>query len=162
MEEEIVIIVRPMRIARAFAAFFCGVLAGWLVIACFMMVHDGVDIGGVLRLVTLWLPVAAVYSVVIVAASHRLLARFAPTLLLLLGCVVGLLPFLGYWPPYFPDFRPLIARRSFGSCRDRWIRVGSRRVASHAFWSEACRSRCGRTRGWHGCRFLSRGDGHAA
>jgi hypothetical protein len=108
MEEEIVIIVRPMRIVRAFAAFFCGVLAGWLVIACFMMVHDGVDIGGVLRLVTLWLPVAAVYSVVIVAASHRLLARFAPTLLLLLGCVVGLLPFLGYWPPYFPDFRPLI------------------------------------------------------
>jgi hypothetical protein len=56
----------------------------------------------------LWLPVAAVYSVIIVAASHRLLARFAPTLLLLLGFVVGLLPFLGYWPPYFPDFRPLI------------------------------------------------------
>jgi hypothetical protein len=110
MEEEIVIIVRPMRIVRAFAAFFCGVLAGWLVIACFMMVHDGVDIGGVLRLVTLWLPVAAVYSVIIVAASHRLLARFAPTLLLLLGCVVGLLPSFGFWPPYFvkPAFLPLL------------------------------------------------------
>jgi hypothetical protein len=109
MEEEIVITVRPMRIARAFAAFFCGVLAGWLVVACFMMVHDGADIGGVLWLVTLWLPVAAVYSVIIVAASHRLLARFAPTLLLLLGCVVGLLPFFGFWPPYFvkPAFLPL-------------------------------------------------------
>jgi hypothetical protein len=110
MEEEIVITVRPMRIARAFAAFFCGVLAGWLVVACFMMVHDGADIGGVLWLVTLWLPVAAVYSVIIVAASHRLLARFAPTLLLLLGCVVGLLPFFGFWPPYFakPAFLPLL------------------------------------------------------
>ena len=108
MEEEIVITVRPMRIARAFAAFFCGLLTGWLVVACFMMVHDGADIGSVLRLVTLWLPVAAVYSVIIVVASHRLLARFAPMLLLLLGCVVGLLPFFGFWPPYYPSFRPLI------------------------------------------------------
>src|SRR6266498_27744 len=108
MEEEIAITVRPMRIARAFAAFFCGVLTGWLVVACFMMVHDGADIGSVLRLVTLWLPVAAVYSVIIVVASHRLLAGFAPTLLLLLGCVVGLLPFLGFLPPYYPSFRPLI------------------------------------------------------
>ncbi len=82
-------IVRPMTIARAFAAFFCGVLAGWLVVACFMMVHERDDIGSVRRFVTLWLPVAVVYSVIIVAASHRLLARFAPTLLLLLGCVVG-------------------------------------------------------------------------
>lgn len=106
MKEEIII--RPKIIARAFAAFFCGVLAGWLVVAYFMRFHQGTDIGDVRRLVTLWLPVAAVYSVVIVAASHRLLARFAPTLLLLLGFVVGLLPFLGYWPPYFPDFRPLI------------------------------------------------------
>jgi hypothetical protein len=106
MKEEIII--RPKIIARAFAAFFCGVLAGWLVVAYFMRFHQGTDIGEVRRLVTLWLPVAAVYSVVIVAASHRLLARFAPTLLLLLGFVVGLLPFLGYWPPYFPDFRPLI------------------------------------------------------
>jgi len=94
-------IVRPMTIARAFAAFFCGVLAGWLVVACFMMVHERDDIGSVRRFVTLWLPVAVVYSVIIVAASHRLLARFAPTLLLLLGCVVGLLPFFGFWPPYF-------------------------------------------------------------
>src|SRR6266487_3858966 len=108
MEEEIVITVRPMRIARAFAAFFCGVLAGWLVVG-FMLVHEGTDIGDLRRLVTLWLPVAAVYSVIIVAASHRLLARFAPTLLLLLGCVVGLLPFFGFWPPYFvrPAFLPL-------------------------------------------------------
>src|SRR6266542_3516314 len=108
MEEEIVITVRPMRIARAFAAFFCGVLTGWPVVACYMMVHDGADIGSVLRFVTLWLPVAAVYSVIIVAASHRLLARFAPTLLLLLCCVVGLPPFFGFWPPYYPTFRPLI------------------------------------------------------
>ena len=90
MKEEIII--RPKIIARAFAAFFCGVLAGWLVVAYFMRFHQGTDIGEVRRLVTLWLPVAAVYSVVIVAASHRLLARFAPTLLLLLGFVVGLLP----------------------------------------------------------------------
>jgi len=42
-------------------------------------------------------------------ASHRLLSRFAPTLLLLLGCVVGLLPFCGFWPPYFvrSTFLPL-------------------------------------------------------
>jgi len=106
MKEEIII--RPKIIARAFAAFFCGVLASWLVVAYFMRFHQGTDIGEVRRLVTLWLPVAAVYSVIIVAASHRLLARFAPTLLLLLGCVVGLLPFFGFWPPYYPSFRPLI------------------------------------------------------
>ena len=48
-------------------------------------------------------------ALIIVAASHRLLARFAPTLLLLLGCVVGLLPFFGFRPPYFvkPAFLPL-------------------------------------------------------
>jgi hypothetical protein len=99
-----------MRIARAFAAFFCGVLAGWLVVGCFMVVHDRAGIGAVLWLVALWLPVAAVYSAIIVAASHRLLGRFAPTLLLLLGCVVGLLPFFGFWPPYFftPAFLPLL------------------------------------------------------
>jgi hypothetical protein len=98
-----------MRIARAFAAFFCGVLAGWLVVGCFMVVHDRAGIGDALWLVTLWLPVAGVYSVIIVAASRRLLARFAPTLLLVLGCVVGLLPFFGFWPPYFvtPAFLPL-------------------------------------------------------
>jgi hypothetical protein len=98
-----------MRIARAFAAFCCGVIAGWVTVGCFMVLHDRAGIGHVLWLVTLWLPVAAVYSVIIVAASHRLLARFAPTLLLLLGCVVGLLPFLGFWPPYFvtPGFLPL-------------------------------------------------------
>jgi hypothetical protein len=106
MKEEIII--RAKIIARAFAAFFCGVLAGWLVVAYFMRFHQGTDIGDLRRLVTLWLPVAAVYAVIIVAASHRLLARFAPTLLLLLGCVVGLLPFFGFWPPYYPSFRPLI------------------------------------------------------
>ena len=82
-----------MSIARAFAAFFCGVLAGWVLVGCFMIVHDRSGFGGVLWLVALWFPVAAVYSVVIVVASHRLLSRFAPTVLLLLGCVVGLLPF---------------------------------------------------------------------
>jgi len=107
LQDAILITIRPIIIARAFAAFFCGVLAGWLVV-CFMLVHKGTDIGDLRRLVTLWLPVAAVYSVIIVAASHRLLARFAPTLLLLLGCVVGLLPFFGFWPPYYPSFRPLI------------------------------------------------------
>ena len=107
LQDAILITIRPIIIARAFAAFFCGVLAGWLVV-CFMLVHEGTDIGDLCRLVTLWLPVAAVYSVIIVAASHRLLARFAPTLLLLLGCVVGLLPFFGFWPPYYPSFRPLI------------------------------------------------------
>ena len=98
-----------MIIARAFAAFFGGVLAGWLVV-CFMMRHEGTDIADMRRFVTLWLPVAAVYSVIIITASHRLLARFAPTLLVLLGCVVGLLPFFGFafWPPYYPAFRPLI------------------------------------------------------
>jgi hypothetical protein len=98
-----------MRVARAFAAFCCGVIVGWAAVGCFMVVHDRAGIGEVLWLVTLWLPVAAVYSVIIVAASHRLLARFAPTLLLVLGCVVGLLPFLGFWPPYFvtPAFFPL-------------------------------------------------------
>ena len=107
LQDAILITIRPIIIARAFAAFFCGVLAGWLVV-CFMLVHEGTDIGDLRRLVTLWLQVAAVYSVIIVAASHRLLARFAPTLLLLLGCVVGLLPFFGFWPPYYPSFRPLI------------------------------------------------------
>ena len=98
-----------MIIARAFAAFFGGVLAGWLVV-CFMMRHEGTEIGEMRRLVILWLPVAAIYSVIIIAASHRLLARFAPTLLVLLGCVVGLLPFFGFafCPPYYPSFRPLI------------------------------------------------------
>jgi hypothetical protein len=98
-----------MRIARAFAAFFCGVLAGWLAVGCFMVVHDRAGIGDALWLVTLWLPVAGIYSVIIVAASRRLLARFAPSLLLVLGCVVGLLPFFGFWPPYFvtPAFLPL-------------------------------------------------------
>jgi hypothetical protein len=99
-----------MRIARAFAVFCCGVIAGWLAVACFMVLHDRAGIGEVLWLVALWLPVAAVYSVMIVAASRRLLARFAPTLLLLLGGVVGLLPFFGFWPPYFfrPAFLPLL------------------------------------------------------
>jgi hypothetical protein len=75
-----------------------------------MLFHDRASIGGVLWLVTLWLPVAAVYAVIIIVASHWLLARFAPTLLLLLGCVVGLLPFFGFWPPYFfrPAFLPLL------------------------------------------------------
>ena len=106
-----------MSIARAFAAFFCGVLAGWVVVGCFMIVHDRADIGGVLWLVTLWLPVAAVYSVIIVVTSHRLLSRFAPTLLLLLGCVVGLLPFCGFWPPYFfrPTFLPLLVGIHFAA-----------------------------------------------
>ncbi len=99
-----------MKIARMFGAFWCGVIAGWFAVGCFMVVHDRAGIGGVLWLVTLWLPVAAVYSVIIIAASHRLLARFAPTLLLLLGCMVGLLPFFGFWPPYFfkPAFLPLL------------------------------------------------------
>ena len=98
-----------MNIARAFAAFVFGVLAGWVVVGCFMIVHDRAAIDGVLWLITLWLPVAVVYSVLIVVASHRLLSRFAPTLLLLLGCVVGLLPFCGFWPPIFfrPTFLPL-------------------------------------------------------
>ena len=84
-------------------------IAGWLAVGCFMLLHDRAGVGDVLWLVTLWLPVAAVYSVIIIAASHRLLARFAPTLLLLLGVVVGLLPFFGFWPPYFvrPAFLPL-------------------------------------------------------
>jgi hypothetical protein len=99
-----------MRIARAFVAFCCGLITGWLVVGCFMILHDRAGIGGVLWLVILWLPVAAVYSVIIVVASHRLLAHFAPTLLFLLGCVVGLLPFFGFWPPYFfkPAFLPLL------------------------------------------------------
>jgi hypothetical protein len=98
-----------MKIVRAFAAFGCGVIAGWLVVGCFMVLHDRAGIAGVLWIVTLWFPVAGVYSVIIVAVSHWLLARFAPTLLLLLGCVVGLLPFFGFWPPYFvrPVFLPL-------------------------------------------------------
>ena len=99
-----------MKIVRAFAAFCCGVIAGWLAVGCFMAFHDRAGIAAVLWLVTLWLPVAAVYSVIIIAASHRLLARFPPTLLLLLGVVVGLLPFVGFWPPYFfkPTFLPLL------------------------------------------------------
>jgi hypothetical protein len=98
-----------MRIAGAFAAFCWGLVAGWLAVGCFMVLHDRAGIRDFLWLVILWFPVAAVYSVIIVAASHRLLARFAPTLLIRLGCVVGLLPFVGFWPPYFvtPAFLPL-------------------------------------------------------
>jgi hypothetical protein len=98
-----------MKIARGFAVFCCGLIAGWFAVGCFMVLHDRAGIREVLLLVTLWLPVAAVYSVIILAASRRLLARCAPTLLLLLGCVVGLLPFFGFWPPYFvrPAFLPL-------------------------------------------------------
>ena len=59
-------LVRPMNIARAFAAFVFGVLAGWVVVGCFMIVHDRAAIDGVLWLITLWLPVAVVYSVLIV------------------------------------------------------------------------------------------------
>jgi len=90
-----------MKISRAFAAFCCGVIVGWSAVGYFMLFHNRAGIGGVLWLVTLWLPVAATYSVIIIAVSHWLLGRFAPTLLLLLGCVVGLLPFFGFWPPYF-------------------------------------------------------------
>lgn len=98
-----------MRIVQAFATISCGAIAGWLAVASFMVLHDRASIGEVLWLVTLWLPVAAVYSAIIVAVSYRLLARFASTLLLLLGCVVGLLPFFGFWPPYLvmPAFLPL-------------------------------------------------------
>src|SRR5215471_13333133 len=94
-----------MKTSRAFAAFCCGVIVGWATVVCFMFRHDRSGIGGVLWLITLWLPVAATYSVIIIAVSHWLLGRFASTLLLLLGCVVGLLPFVGFWPPYF--FKPV-------------------------------------------------------
>jgi len=99
-----------MTIVRAFTLFWFSVIAGWVAVGCFMVIHDRSDFASLLWLVTLWLPVAALYSVIIVLGSRRLLARFAPTLLALLGVVVGLLPFVGFWPPYFvtPRFLPLI------------------------------------------------------
>ena len=50
LQDAILITIRPIIIARAFAAFFCGVLAGWLVV-CFMLVHEGTDIGDLRRLI---------------------------------------------------------------------------------------------------------------
>jgi hypothetical protein len=67
-----------MKIVQGFATISYGAIAGWLAVASFMVLHDGASIGEVLWLVTLWLPVAAVYSAIIVAVSYRVLARFAP------------------------------------------------------------------------------------
>ena len=126
-----------MRIARPFVMFCCGLIVGWLAVGSFMMVHDRAGIGGVLWVVILWLPVAAVYSVIIVAASHRLsrtFSAYAASSARLRRRFASILRVLA--AIFFQaGVSPVAPRHSFGSCRGRCIRVGSRRAVSHTHGS---------------------------